>query len=76
MKGTDLTRAGIRRAAANVPVSSDGMFPSKTLGANVQTPVSVMTTPNGALPGGTAILNDGYTGPTGEGYDWSGGPCS
>ena len=76
IKGTDLTRAGIRRAAANVPVSSDGMFPSKTLGANVQTPVSVMTTPNGALPGGTAILNDGFTGPTGEGYDWSGGPCS
>ena len=42
----------------------------------MQTPVSVMTTPNGELPGGTAILNNGYTGPTGEGYDWSGGPCS
>tara|TARA_B100001057_G_scaffold398751_1_gene409418 strand:- start:21670 stop:23046 length:1377 start_codon:yes stop_codon:yes gene_type:complete len=72
----DLTREGIRSAAANVPVSSDGMFPSKTLGANVQTPVSVITTPNGSEPGGTTILQEGYTGPTGEGYDWSGGPCS
>jgi ABC-type branched-subunit amino acid transport system substrate-binding protein len=30
VKGGDLTRAGIRRAAANVTVDSDGMFPSRT----------------------------------------------
>jgi len=59
-----------------VPVSSDGMFPSKVLGSNTQTPVSVITRPNGAAPGGTDILQTDYTGPTGQEYNWSSGPCS
>ena len=72
----DLTRKGVRLAANGVPVSSDGMFPSKVLGSNTQTPVSVITRPNGEAAGGTDILQTDYTGPTGQGYNWSSGPCS
>ena len=76
IKGGDLTRAGIRRAAANVDVSSDGMMPTKNLGkdgAQTETFVGVPTADNLS---GIKSLASKYTGPSAAAYDWSAGACS
>ena len=76
IKGTDLTRAGIRRAAANVDVSSDQMMPIKNLGRDggqTETYVGVPTADNLS---GINTLAWPYTGPTAAARDWTAGPCS
>ena len=76
IKGGDLTRAGIRRAAANVDVDSDGMMPIKNLGkdgAQTETFVGVPTSDNLS---GIKSLASKYTGPSAAAYDWSAGACS
>ena len=76
IKGGDLTRAGIRRAAANVDVDSDGMMPIKNLGkdgAQTETFVGVPTSDN--LSGIKSLVSK-YTGPSAAAYDWSAGACS
>jgi hypothetical protein len=76
IKGGDITRAGIRRAAANVNVSSDQMMPTKNLGqegGQTETYVGVPTADNLS---GINTLAWPYTGPTAAAKDWSAGPCS
>ena len=76
IKGGDLTRAGIRRAAANVDVSSDQMMPIKNLGRDgglTETYVGVPTADNLS---GINTLAWPYTGPTAADYDWTAAPCS
>jgi len=75
IKGGDLTRAGIRRAAANVDVSSDGMMVKRSLGqegADVETFIGVPTSDSLS---GINVLSANYVGPSAAGYDWKSGPC-
>ena len=75
-KGNDLTRAGIRRAAANVNVSSMGMMPTRELGQNRADPETSIGQPDGSIGSGTKLLSSKYVGKTAAAHDWSAGPCS
>jgi hypothetical protein len=75
LKGGDLTRAGIRRAAANVDVDSDGMMPTRTLGKDKAETSTSITTPDGTVASGSRLVKSNYSGPTAASHDWS-GPCS
>ena len=71
-----MTRAGIRRAAANVDVSSDQMMPIKNLGRDggqTETYVGVPTADNLS---GLNTLAWPYTGPTAAAKDWTESSCS
>ena len=76
VKGGDLTRAGIRRAAANVYVDSDGMMPTRELGQNRADAESFIAIPDGTIGSGVKLLAGNYVGPTAGSYDWESGPCS
>ena len=76
VKGGDLTRAGIRRAATNVTVSSDGMMPEKKLGSGLPDVASTITKPDGSVGSGAVVVKKDYVGPSASAYDWSVGPCS
>ena len=76
VKGGDLTKAGIRRAAANVTVSSDGMMPEKKLGSGLPDIASTVTKPDGSVGSGAIVMKQNYVGPSDAAYDWSAGPCS
>ena len=76
VKGGDLTRAGIRRAAANVYVDSDGMMPTRELGQNRADAESFVGIPDGTATSGIKLLSGNYVGPSAAGYDWEAGPCS
>jgi hypothetical protein len=76
VKGGDLTRAGIRRAAANVSVSSDGMMPTRELGQDRADAESFIGIPDESQTSGIRLLSGNYVGPTAAGYDWEAGPCS
>ena len=76
VKGGDLTKAGIRRAAANVTVSSDGMMPEKKLGSGLPDIASTVTKPDGSVGSGAIVMKQNYVGPSAAAYDWSAGPCS
>ena len=54
-KGGDLTRAGIRRAAANVYVDSDGMIPTRELGQKRAEAESVIAIPDGTVGRGVRL---------------------
>ena len=75
-KGGDISRAGIRRAAANVTVESDGMFPARTLGKDRADNAAYIGIPDGNVPSGQTVLASKYTGPSAGSYDWESGPCS
>ena len=75
-KGGDLTRAGIRRAAANVYVDSDGMMPTRELGQNRADAESFVGIPDANSASGIKLLAGNYVGPSAAGYDWEAGPCS
>ena len=75
-KGGDLTRAGIRRAASNVTVESDGMMTPRELGLDGPDPESTITAPDASVGSGSATVKANYAGPTASAYDWSQGPCS
>ena len=75
-KGGDLTRAGIRRAAANVYVDSDGMMPTRELGQNRADAESFIAIPDGTIGSGVKLLAGNYVGPTAGAHDWESGPCS
>ena len=76
VKGGDLTRAGIRRAAANVNVESDGMMPTRELGQNRADTESSIGKPDGSIASGVQLLSSRYVGKTAKAYDWEAGPCS
>ena len=76
IKGGDLTRAGIRRAAANVNVESAGMMPTRELGQNRADAESSIGQPDGSIPSGSRSLASRYVGKTAAAYDWEAGPCS
>jgi len=77
VKGGDLTRAGIRRAASNVTVTSDGMMTPRELGQDGPDPESTITAPDASVGSGSATIKANYVGPTAAAYDWVGeGPCS
>ena len=76
VKGGDLTRAGIRRAAANVSVDSDGMMPTRTLGQDKADKETSIGKPDGSILSGTQLLASKYVGKTAAAHDWSAGPCS
>ena len=76
VKGGDLTRAGIRRAAANVYVESDGMMLTRELGQNRADKESFIGRPDGSIGSGTTLLAGNYVGPAADSYDWNSGPCS
>ena len=76
VKGGDLTRAGIRRAAANVNVESDGMMPTRELGQNRADTESSIGKPDGNIASGVQLLSSRYVGKTAAAHDWSAGPCS
>ena len=76
VKGGDLTRAGIRRAASNVNVESDGMMPTRELGQNRADPETSIGKPDGSIGSGTQLLASKYVGKTAAAHDWSAGPCS
>ena len=76
IKGGDLTRAGIRRAAANVTVESDGMFPPRTLGQDAADKAAYIGIPDGNVGSGQTVLASKYVGPTAGSYDWTQGQCS
>ena len=76
IKGGDITRAGIRRAAANVNVESDGMMPTRELGQNRADADSSIGQPDGSIPSGSRSLASRYVGETAAAYDWNAGPCS
>ena len=75
-KGGDMTRAGIRRAAANVTVESDGMFPPRTLGQDAADKAAYIGIPDGNVGSGQTVLASKYVGPTAGSYDWTQGQCS
>lgn len=80
-KGGDLTRAGIRRAAANVDVESDGMMVKRSLGQNrgdVETFIGVPidADENGKVLSGIKTIESRYVGSTAASRDWTSGPCS
>ena len=75
IKGGDLTKAGIRRAAANVDVSSDGMMPVRTLGVSKAETSTSITAPDASVGSGTRLVKANYSGPTAQSHDWS-QPCS
>jgi len=75
VKGGDLSRAGIRRAAANVDVKSDGMMPTRTLGKDKAETSTSITTPDASVASGSRLVKANYSGPTAASHDWS-GPCS
>ena len=76
VKGGDISRAGIRRAAAAVNVSSDGMMPTRELGQNRADADSSIGKPDGSIPSGVQSLASRYVGKTAAAYDWNAGPCS
>jgi ABC-type branched-subunit amino acid transport system substrate-binding protein len=76
VKGGDLTRAGIRRAAGNVYVESDGMMLTRELGQNRADKESFINIPDGSIASGTRLLASNYVGTSAESYDWNSGPCS
>ncbi len=76
LKGGDMTRAGIRRAAANVTVESDGMFPPRTLGQDAADKAAYIGIPDGNVGSGQTVLASKYVGPTAGSYDWTQGQCS
>ena len=76
VKGGDLTRAGIRRAASNVNVESDGMMPTRELGQNRADTESSIGKPDGSIGSGVQLLASRYVGKTAKAYDWDAGPCS
>ena len=76
VKGGDLTRAGIRRAAANVYVESDGMMQTRELGQNRADNDSYINIPDGSIGSGARLLAPSYVGPSAESYDWTSGPCA
>jgi len=82
IKGGDITRAGIRRAAANVDVQSDGMMVKRSLGQNrgdVETFIGVPSDKDedgNTILSGITTLESRYVGPTAEARDWNAGPCS
>ena len=76
IKGGDISRAGIRRAAANVTVDSDGFFPSRTLGQDRADAQAYIAVPDGSIGSGPRLLAGGYVGPTAKAYDWTSGACS
>ena len=71
-----LTRAGIRRAAANVYVDSDGMMLTRELGQDRADAESFVGIPDGSVASGIKLLSGNYVGPSAAGYDWEAGPCS
>ena len=75
-KGGDMTRAGIRRAAANVTVESDGMFPPRTLGQDAADKAAYIGIPDGNVGSGQTVLASKYVGSTAGSYDWTQGQCS
>jgi ABC-type branched-subunit amino acid transport system substrate-binding protein len=75
-KGGDLTPAGIRRAAANVTVESDGMMGARELGQNRADIEGTVNKPDASVASGTSSLAVKYAGPTAKAYDWEQGPCS
>ena len=75
LKGGDLTRAGIRRAAANVYVESDGMMLTRELGQNRADKESFINIPDGSIASGVKLLASNYVGPSAESYDFTQGPC-
>jgi len=76
LKGGDITRAGIRRAAANVNVESDGMMPTRALGQNRADKESSIGKPDGSIASGVQLLSSRYVGETAKNHDWGAGPCS
>ena len=76
LKGGDLTRAGIVRAAANVTVTSDGMMVEKKLGSGLPDIGSTFSIPDGSIGSGAKLLAKDYVGSTAKSYDWAAGPCS
>ena len=76
VKGGDLTRAGIRRAAANVYVESDGMILTRELGQDRADKESFIGRPDGSVGSGTTLLSGNYVGPAADSYDWNSGPCA
>ena len=75
LKGGDLTRAGIRRAAANVYVESDGMMLTRELGQDRADKESFINIPDGSIASGVKMLASNYVGPSAESYDFTQGPC-
>jgi len=76
LKGGDLTREGIRRAAANVYVDSDGMMLTRELGQNRADAESFIGRPDGNVGSGTSLIVGNYAGPTASSHDWTSGPCA
>ena len=76
LKGGDLTPAGIRRAAANVTVESDGMMASRELGQNRADIEGTVNKPDASVASGSSSVAVRYAGPTAKAYDWEQGPCS
>ena len=70
IKGGDLTRAGIRRAAANVYVESDGMMLTRELGQDRADKESFINIPDGSIASGVKMLASNYVGPSAESYDF------
>ena len=75
VKGGDLTKAGIRRAAENVNVDSDGMMPVRTLGVSKAETSTSITAPDASIASGTRLVKANYSGPTAASHDWS-KPCA
>ena len=75
-KGGDLTPAGIRRAAANVTVESDGLMGARELGQNRADIEGTVNKPDASVASGTSSLAVKYAGPTAKAYDWEQGPSS
>jgi hypothetical protein len=74
-KGGDLTKAGIRRAAENVNVDSDGMMPVRTLGISKAETATSITAPDASIASGSRLVKANYSGPTAASHDWS-KPCA
>ena len=75
-KGGDISRAGIRRAAANVTVSSDGMMEPRELGQDRADTAAYIGIPDGSIGSGQRVLAFNYQGSTAKSYDWTSGSCS
>ena len=75
LKGGDLTKAGIRRAAEKVNVDSDGMMPVRTLGVSKAETSTSITAPDASIASGTRLVKENYSGPTAASHDWS-KPCA
>ena len=76
LKGGDISREGIRRAAANVYVDSDGMMLTRELGQNRADAESFVAQPDGSIGSGSRLIVGNYSGPTASSHDWTSGPCA